>query len=240
MRLLKINLLVVAVLFLVATAANAYQIILTSDYDFNPVTQSDYITMQVWLDTQGESNIKIISVGIEFDPATISYERQLSSASSYILYSPANASTPISLMYPFVSTPGGVQLRVHEQSPGAYDRSPRLQEIAGRYRETMPVHVTDAHDVLDADRPFRVLLPGGEEQRIAGDRIRILRAGQAPEERRLPWLERVVRRASLALKGWRLRRLQRVGTPLSRRLARERGLDRQPPRTPPARSRTGA
>src|SRR5262249_34032310 len=71
---------------------------------------------------------------------------------------------------------GGLpELVVHEREPGAFDASPRLRAIAERYRAAMPVRVLPGGGVMDPDRPFRVLLPGGEEQRIAGDRIEIWR-----------------------------------------------------------------
>lgn len=101
---------------------------------------------------------------------------------------------------------GGLpELVVHEALPGAFERSARLREIAERHRVAMPVRILDAARVLDPERPYRVLLPGGEEQRVAGERIEILRDGRLVAERRLPWLERLARRMLLAARGWRLR-----------------------------------
>jgi hypothetical protein len=100
---------------------------------------------------------------------------------------------------------GGLpELVVHEREPGAFDASPRLREIAERYRASMPVRVLGSEGVLDPDRPFRLLLPGGEEQRIAGDRIEVWRDGARVGTRRAPWLERAVRRAAQALRWLRL------------------------------------
>jgi len=96
------------------------------------------------------------------------------------------------------------RLEVHLAEPGAFERSPRLRAIVERHRASMPVRLLDVGDVLDADRPYRVLRPGGEELRVAGERVTRLRDGRVVEERRLPWLERAVRRAALA---WRRRRL---------------------------------
>ena len=104
---------------------------------------------------------------------------------------------------------GFPELVVHEAVPGAFDRSPRLREIAERHRVAMPVRILDSQGVLDADRPFRVLLPGGDEQRVAGERIEIWRDGVRVASRRLPWLERLVRRALLAASRLRLRRHRR-------------------------------
>jgi hypothetical protein len=102
---------------------------------------------------------------------------------------------------------GHMMLQIREAEPGAFERSPRLQEIASEFRAAMPVRISDAADVLDPDRPFRVLLPGGDEQRVAGDRIETWRDGRKLAERRQPWAERLVRRALLRLRGLRLRRL---------------------------------
>jgi hypothetical protein len=102
---------------------------------------------------------------------------------------------------------GGLpELVVHEREPGVFDRSPRLREIAWRYRASMPVRIVDSASVLDGDRPFRVLLPGGDEQRVQGERIELWRDGRRIAERRLPWLERLVRRAALGARRLRLRR----------------------------------
>jgi len=101
---------------------------------------------------------------------------------------------------------GGLpELVVHEREPGSFDASVRLREIAEAYRVSMPVRVLGSADVLDADRPFRVLLPGGEEQRVAGASVETWRDGVRVEVRRAPWLERLVRRAALAVRRLRLR-----------------------------------
>ncbi|MDX1649145.1 MAG: hypothetical protein R3263_04755, partial [Myxococcota bacterium] len=93
-----------------------------------------------------------------------------------------------------VSDGGLPRLELREAWPGAFDASPRLREIAARFRRSMPVRVRPPGDPLDADAPFRVLLPDGEEQRVHGDRVTVLRDGVPVAERRLPWLERSVRR----------------------------------------------
>lgn len=101
---------------------------------------------------------------------------------------------------------GFPELVVHVAEPGAFDRSARLREIAERHRVAMPVRILDCGGVLDAERPYRVLLPGGDEQRVAGERVEIWRGGVRVAERRLPWLERLVRRALLVARRVRLRR----------------------------------
>lgn len=91
-------------------------------------------------------------------------------------------------------------LFVHEAGRGAFEASPRLQAIANLWRESVPVRIADSESVMDPDRPQRVLLAGGEEQIIEGDRITSKRPGRPDEERRLPLLDRGLRRASIALR----------------------------------------
>lgn len=104
-----------------------------------------------------------------------------------------------------------VQLSIRELRPGALDAEPVLQAIAERYRSEMPVRVTDTADLEDPDRPFRVLLAGGVEQRVAGERIEIFEGGELREVRRMPWLERMGRRASIWRRRLALARLEKKG-----------------------------
>jgi hypothetical protein len=105
-----------------------------------------------------------------------------------------------------VATEGGVtRLRVHEAAPGAYEGSPRLREIVARYRESMPVRISDVSRADDPAAPVRELGPGGAELRIEGEWLVRLEDGCERERRRLPWLERGLRRVALA---WRARRLR--------------------------------
>ena len=60
-------------------------------------------------------------------------------------------------------------LSIREERRGAFEASPRLQEIAAGARETMEVRITCAEDPMDADRPYRVLLPAGEERVVVRD-----------------------------------------------------------------------
>jgi hypothetical protein len=100
---------------------------------------------------------------------------------------------------------GGLpELVVHEREPGAFDASPRLREIAETYRASMPVRVLSGANVLDPDRPFRVLLPGGEEQRVTGAQVEVWRDGARVGTRSASWPERLARRLMLA---WRWLRL---------------------------------
>ena len=99
----------------------------------------------------------------------------------------------------------GLRLAIREARPRAFDESPALQAIAERYRTSMPVRITDTGDVTDPDRPFRVLLADGVEQRVAGERIDVYRSGVLIDSRRLPWIDGLVRRI---LNRWRLRELR--------------------------------
>jgi hypothetical protein len=97
-----------------------------------------------------------------------------------------------------------VRLEIRESRPGLFDTSTRLAAIAEDFRSSMPVQITDVGDVLDPDRPYRLLLSHGEEHRVTGDWTEIRKPGRPPERRRLPWLERTVRRGVLGLRRFRL------------------------------------
>lgn len=112
-----------------------------------------------------------------------------------------------------VTEAGTTYLAVREATPGAFDRSPRLREIAERYRAFAPVRIESARDEMDPERPFRLLLAAGEERRVAGDRVTVLREGEPPEERRLPWHERLARRARVRWRVWRFRRWDHGASP---------------------------
>lgn len=103
------------------------------------------------------------------------------------------------------------RLEIRQDRAGRFDESPRLSEIAAKYRTSMPVRITDVEEVMDSDRPYRVLLPNGEEHRVRGEWTEIHRPGQAPEVRRLSLVERWVRRGVLAGRRIRLRRARTLG-----------------------------
>lgn len=94
----------------------------------------------------------------------------------------------------------GLRLAIREARPGGFDASPALQAIAERFRSSMPVRITDTGDVADPDRPFRVLLADGVEQRVAGLSIETWKDGRRIGATRLPLLERIARRFAIA---WR-------------------------------------
>jgi Fe-S-cluster containining protein len=99
----------------------------------------------------------------------------------------------------------GLRLGIRLRSLDHFDHSPELRAIADRYRSEMPVRITDAEDVMNPDRPFRVLLPNGVDHRVEGTRIDVYRDDVLVEHRVLPWAERWARRASI---WWRNRGLQ--------------------------------
>jgi len=98
----------------------------------------------------------------------------------------------------------GLRLGIRLKSRGQFERSPKLQAIAERYRSEMPVRITDAEDVMNPDRPFQVLLAESVLYRVEGIRIEVYRDGILVERRNLPWAERWARRLSI---WWRNRRL---------------------------------
>ena len=98
----------------------------------------------------------------------------------------------------------GLRLGIRLRERGLLEKSPKLLEIARRYRSEMPVRITDAEDVLNPDRPFQVLLADGLEQRVEGERIEVYQDGTLIKKIRLRVLERLARRASI---WWRSRKL---------------------------------
>ncbi len=103
----------------------------------------------------------------------------------------------------------GVGLVIREISVGAFEKSPALQTIARRYREEMPVRIIDTDDLMNPDRPFRVLAANETEYRVCGEWTELYRQGKFVSRRRLGWAERLARRVGIA---WRLRRMRRAGT----------------------------
>lgn len=99
-----------------------------------------------------------------------------------------------------------VRLLIRQAKPDAFDRSLRLQQIAEQARESGLVEIRDVEDVMDPDRPFRVLEPDGTELRIAGSRIEVIRDETVVEQRRVPLLERAVSWLRQRFVAWRLSR----------------------------------
>ncbi len=102
---------------------------------------------------------------------------------------------------------GPAYLGIRQLREGTFESSPRLREIADSFRETIPVRITRAEDAENASRPYRVLLPGGLEQRVEGEWVEEIRDGRTLARRRIPRLERGFRRIRLAWQRWRQRGL---------------------------------
>jgi len=98
-----------------------------------------------------------------------------------------------------------VHLVVRQADPQALDRSARLRAIVSETRRSMPVEIRDVDDVLDPDRPWR-LLRAEEELELAGDEVRVLREGRVVSRRRAAWPARVLRRIAQRVQMLRLSR----------------------------------
>ncbi|MBW2293822.1 MAG: hypothetical protein JRG94_16130 [Deltaproteobacteria bacterium] len=99
------------------------------------------------------------------------------------------------------------RLSIQEARPEAFDTSARLQEIAGEYRESMPVRIVEAGNFLDPDRPFRVLLAQDVEHRVEGEWITVTSPGESPVRRRLSLPARMARRATIWLRRRKIARM---------------------------------
>jgi hypothetical protein len=86
MRLFKTNMLAVALLLFGAASASAYATNMTTSYAPG-LTVSDSFTVSVHFDTEGASNVMLLSVGVEFDTTYLQYMGATSG--SYMLYSAA-------------------------------------------------------------------------------------------------------------------------------------------------------
>ena len=104
-----------------------------------------------------------------------------------------------------LSEGGETRLAIREAQPGAFDASERLQEIAASFRSSVPVRVSSTEDVMNPDAPYRMLLPNGETHTVEGEWTTVRWADGREERRRLPWIERVLRRVVLGVRRRSLR-----------------------------------
>jgi hypothetical protein len=104
-----------------------------------------------------------------------------------------------------VSEGGEPRLAVREAEPGAVLRSPRLQAIVDRHRAFQPVRISHADGTVDPDRPFQLLLPGGEDHRVEADTIRVFVDNREVRVERRPVLDRWLHGLSQRLRALRLR-----------------------------------
>ena len=102
---------------------------------------------------------------------------------------------------------GPAYLGIRQLREGTFESSPRLQQIAEAFRETIPVRITRAEDAENASRPYRVLRADGLEQRVEGEWVEEIRNGKSLGPRRIPRIERGFRQLQLAWRRWRGRRL---------------------------------
>lgn len=91
MRLLKINLLVAALMVFGAATSSAYRVDFATAAFGTTINQNDLISIDVVLDTEGQGDITLVGVGVLFDEAVFTYRQDLSSVTSYLLYTGAKA-----------------------------------------------------------------------------------------------------------------------------------------------------
>jgi hypothetical protein len=90
MRLLKINLLAIALVLFGAFSASAYQLSLVPTTPTAGVNVGDIISFDVFLDTEGASGIQLFTSSLVYDPAVVQYRPDLSDAEDYYpLYAPS-------------------------------------------------------------------------------------------------------------------------------------------------------
>ena len=87
MRFLIVNLLATALLFIGASTASAMSLTSSSPDAGPELAVGDQVTITVSLDTEGTDGITLLSVSINVDAEFLEYRGDLSSATSYILYS---------------------------------------------------------------------------------------------------------------------------------------------------------
>ena len=89
MRLLRILALVTTLLVACTSTALAYELRLVQTTPGGTIGSGSEVSFDLFLDTQGESNIVLISVGLSYDPTLLLYEPSLSDAADFVLYAPA-------------------------------------------------------------------------------------------------------------------------------------------------------
>jgi hypothetical protein len=108
MRLLMINLLAAALVLFSATFASAYELRLIATTPTLDVDPGDIVSYDLFLDTQGESNIVLFSASLTYDPTVVTYEPGLSDAEDYYpLYAPGGVKgAPPTYLTPVADPPG--------------------------------------------------------------------------------------------------------------------------------------
>lgn len=77
-----------SVLLLAAADASAYRMWLEADRDVSTMAVGDVVTLELHLDTEGQSNLVLLSVGTLYDPNVVWYDQSASSINEYALYGP--------------------------------------------------------------------------------------------------------------------------------------------------------
>lgn len=73
----------------------------------DPPLPGDTVTYDLYLDTQGESDIVLFSMGVVFDPNIVTYRSDLSDAEHYYpLYAPGVGKVPATWLTPYTDPPG--------------------------------------------------------------------------------------------------------------------------------------
>jgi hypothetical protein len=90
MRLLMVNLLAAALVMFSVASASAYQMNLVATTPTTGVAVGGLVSFDVFLNTEGQSDILAISTSFTFDPTVVAYRADLSGAEDYYpLYAPA-------------------------------------------------------------------------------------------------------------------------------------------------------
>lgn len=110
MRLLMVNLLATALLVFSATSASAYVLTMVATTPTQNLALGDAVSFDVFLDTEGESGITLLSIGLTFNPAVLTYDPGNSDAEDYYpLYAPGQPNgkvvNPPTYLTPFFDPP---------------------------------------------------------------------------------------------------------------------------------------
>lgn len=98
MRLLFINLLATAMVLFTAASASAYVFSMQATSPTTGLSVGDLVSFDMVLDTEGQSGLTIIGVGLGFNDAVLQYRPDLSSTAYYPLYAPAAGKVAASWM----------------------------------------------------------------------------------------------------------------------------------------------
>ena len=93
MRLLMINLLAITALLFSAASASAFSMSLVPQGNTSG-NIGDIVSFDVFLDTEGDLGLNLLSVSVTYDPSVAQYRPDLSATNSYYpIYTPAASKT---------------------------------------------------------------------------------------------------------------------------------------------------